>query len=96
MLVHRGLGRPVGEHHAVRDEVAVVRLVAEVPAVRPPVPLRGQAITRQLRHRAGLRRREACAVAVRLIPGEPLEDRVVPELPDEPALQPGVDSKACQ
>ena len=56
-----GFGRRSGQTIPSQHEVAVVRLVAEVAAVRPARPPVGQR----------------------------LDEAVVPELPDEPALEPG-------
>ena len=82
VLVHGRLRGPVGEHHPVGDEVAVVRLVAEVAAVGPAESVRrlpGLAAVRHLTHRGG---RTTGATVV-----QALRQAVVPELPDEAALQ---------
>jgi hypothetical protein len=77
VLVHRRLGRAVGEDHTVRDERAVVHRVAEIAAVRPAVTGRGDTVVVQIGARAPGRSSVAHAQ----------ENAVVAELPDEAALK---------
>lgn len=77
VLVHHRLGRAVGEDHAVRDEGAVVDRLAEVAAVRPAMSGRGDTVV--IEPDAPTSDRSAVV--------HTLQDAVVPELPDEPALK---------
>ncbi len=77
VLEHHRLGGAVGEHHAVRDERAVVDRLAEVTAVRPALTGRGDTVVVQ----PGARAAGGSSVA------HTLQDSVVPELPDEAALK---------
>ena len=84
VLVHRRLGRAVGEHHpsAMNSPSSASRRSRRRTPTgtprgagrRPAAPAPGRSCRREFPRRR---------------PGEPLQDSVVPELPDEPALKAG-------